>query len=31
MGAWLWSNMVRGVSGCCKESSDGVVKVGLKG
>lgn len=31
MGVWLWSSMVRGGSGSCKESSDVVVGAGLRG
>lgn len=31
MGVWLWSSMARGGSGCCMESRDGVVGVGLRG
>lgn len=31
MGVWLWSSMVRGGSGCCKGSSDGVVGAALRG
>lgn len=31
MGVWLWSSMVRGGSGCCMESRNGVVRAGLRG